>query len=605
MGKYSSVLKYASIGAIALIIIILLSKFIINSQIRSQLPVLPDTTSLSKPVIEQILQALETANQKPTAKNLGTLGMVYHSSANYEQAAQCYKLAIRRSRSDWIWDYYLGYLNMEMGNSEAVLENFKNVVKKDPDIYVAWYYIGQEYNNLGKNELAEEALSKITAIQNKVVVAKGSTRIDHFPLNIYALFQLSRIYFETGRYDSAEKTLKEILAADKSYGPAYRLLANIYNTKGDTLLSKKYSVRASDLFVFSPPVDTLVDKLVLLSRSELYLLKKIDEAQRSIYSEWTVTLVNHALQYLPENKYLISKAIEMFLWANLKNQAIALVDQHLDYFQDNFSEMKKTGMSFFLNGLYPQAMKYLTKASELNPEDIEIQKNLAISCWQVGDKQKSHEILNKLLEKNRNNPDVIADVANILFFNFKETDKAIGYLSLLRQLSPSNPKVQKLSAGIAEKNGQLREAIKMYDLSFRGNPEDLTTIQYLGNLLVKHEMWDKAIRHYREALKYHPNEPDFLEWLGTILIACPDSSLRNIEEGKEYAERAFLHISSRPNILVSAGRSLAYAYARLGDKQNAIFTIKQTISIARQENISRSYQAELENLLRTFQAMRN
>jgi hypothetical protein len=71
----------------------------------------------------------------------------------------------------------------------------------------------------------------------------------------------------------------------------------------------------------------------------------------------------------------------------------------------------------------------------------------------------------------------------------------------------------------------------------------------------------------------------------------------------EYSERAFLHISCPPNILVSAGRSLAYAYAKLGDKQNAIYTIKQTIGIARRENISQSYQAELENLYRTFQNM--
>jgi tetratricopeptide (TPR) repeat protein len=208
-----------------------------------------------------------------------------------------------------------------------------------------------------------------------------------------------------------------------------------------------------------------------------------------------------------------------------------------------------------------------------------------------------------LLKKNRDNPDVIADIANILFFNFKENDRVLTYLSLLKQIAPSNPRVLKLSAGVKEKNGQYSEAIKLYELSIKGDPEDITTIQYLGNLLMKQEMWDKAIKHYRKALEYHPNEPDFLEWLGTLLIACPDSSFRNIEEGKIYAERAFLHISSRPNIVVSAGRSLAYAYAKLGDKQNAVITIKQTINIARQENISRSYQAELEGLLKTFQAL--
>jgi len=578
-------------------------RFIIPSQFLSRIPEIPDSVTLSQPVQEQISDALEEARRKPSADNLGMLGMVYHSSANYEQAAQCYKLAIKRSKTDWVWNYYLGYLNMEMGKSEAVIENFHRVIEKNPDIDIAWYYIGTEYKNLGKSELAEDSFGKITTIGDKNPAAKETTRHDHFPLRIHAMFELSRIYFETGRSGLAEKTLKEIIETNRLFGPAYRLLGNIYSMKGDTSLSEKYVVRANDLLILSPPVDTLIDRLTLLSRSELFLLKKIDEAQRNIYSEWTLKLVNHALQYMPDNKYLISKAIEIHLWVGSDEQAITFIDRHINHYQENLTEMRKIGMLFFLNGLYPQAIKYLTIASDLEPEDTEVQKNLAICYWYVGEKEKSHDILNELIEKNRNHPEVLADIINVLFFNLKESEKAACYLTRLKQLAPSNPKVQKLAAGIAEQRGKFREAITMYESSFRGDPEDLTTIKYLGNLLFSQEMWDKLIRHYREALEYHPNDPYFLEKLGTLLIACPDTSLRDIEEGLEYSERAFIHISSRPTTLVSAGRSLAYAYAKLGDKQNAITTIAQTINIARRENISASYQAELENLYRTFQHM--
>jgi len=267
--------------------------------------------------------------------------------------------------------------------------------------------------------------------------------------------------------------------------------------------------------------------------------------------------------------------------------------------------MNNTGLSFFMKGIYPQAIKYYTRASDLEPDNIEILKNLAISYWSMGDKKKSYEILDKIIEKNKNNPDILADVANTLFFNFRESDKAISMLTRLKKTAPTNPKVQKLAAGVAEKDGKYREAITLYESSFNGDPEDLITIRYLGNLLVRQEMWDKAIRHYRKALEYHPNDPDLLEKLGTLLVRCPDWSLRKIEEGKEYSERAFIHISSRPGTLVSAGKSLAFAYAMLGDKQNAITAIKQTISIGRQENISRADQAELENLYKTFQAMKD
>ena len=600
MGKNRKTILYIAVGVIGLIIIILLLRFLIINHYRSRIPELPNSVTLSQPVQQQILAAHDKARRRPSADNLGMLGMVYHSSANYEQAEQCYNLAIRRDKSEWIWNYYLGYLNLEMGESGAVIENFHSVIEKNPGIDLAWYYTGEEYVNLGENELAEEAFGNI-ADKKEISPAKNNTRTDHFPLSIHARYQLSRLYFETGRTDMAEKTLKEILEENRSFGPAYRLLGNIYSVKGDSTLNKKYGVRANDLLVLSPPVDTLIDRLAMLSRSELYLLKKIDEAQRGIYSEWTQRLVDQALQYMPDNKYLISKAIDIYLWVGADEKAITFTDQHISYFKESLSEMRKIGMLFFMNGLYPQSLKYLTIASQLEPEYVELQKNLAISYWYVGDRQKSQDILNVLLEENHDNPDILADVANILFFNFRENDKAAGILTGLMQMSPSNPKVQKLAAGVAEQNGEIQKAITLYEASFRSDPEDLTTIRFLGNLLFNQGMWDRSIRHYREALEYHPNDPDFLESLGTLLIACPDTSLRNMEEGIEYCERAFNHISTRPNIAVSAGRSLAWAYAKLGDKQHAISIISQTINIARRENISRSYQAELENLYRTFQ----
>lgn len=214
-------------------------------------------------------------------------------------------------------------------------------------------------------------------------------------------------------------------------------------------------------------------------------------------------------------------------------------------------------------------------------------------------------MLDELLQENGDDPDVLADIADILFFNLRDREKALSYLARLERVVPAHPKVQKISAGLAEEQGKYREAIRLYESSFRGDPEDLTTIKYLGNLLYDQKLYERSISHYREALGYHPNDPYFMEKLGTLLVACPDTSLRNYQEGREYLERAFIHVSSRPNTLVSAGRSLAWTYAKLGDKENAVSTITQTINIGRLENVSASYLAELEDLLRTFQALGN
>ena len=591
-------------GVIALTIVSFAVLAILKYPYTSKIPELAESQNLSSAVKEQISDALTNAHRFPSAENLGMLGMVYHSSANYEQAALCYKLAVQRSKSEWIWSYYLGFLNMEMGESESVIENFTSVIENDPSVHHAWYYLGQEYKNHRKNELAEESFLKIASIQSNPSLGKQAGRYDYFALGTYAMYQLARLYFDTDRLDLAELTLQEIIQNNRSFGPAYRLLSNIYNVKGNLPLSERYGVRANDLVVFSIPVDTLVDRLVLLSRSELYLLKKIDEAERSIYPEWAMTLVNVAMRYIPDNKYLISKAIRNCLMLDLDEQAAAYTDQHLSYFQENFTEMNNMGILFFQKGLYPQSMKYFIRALDLKPQDADIQKSLAICYWTNGDKQKTNEILNELVKLNQDNPELLTDVTSILF-DLGEDDLALGYLNSLKLRWPDHPKVQKMAAGLAEKAGNYQDAIALYESSFINDREDLSTIRYLGNVLVKQQMWDEYILHLRTALEYHPNDPYLLEKLGTILVTCPDPEWRNTNEGRDYSERAFIHTESRSITLISAGRSLALAYATLGDKQNASSIIHMTLNIARRENISPSFQKELESIAQRIQTLDN
>jgi hypothetical protein len=116
-------------------------------------------------------------------------------------------------------------------------------------------------------------------------------------------------------------------------------------------------------------------------------------------------------------------------------------------------------------------------------------------------------------------------------------------------------------------------------------------------------MWNKSISHYRKALEVHPNEPTFLERMGTLLVTCPDKSLRDPIQGRFFSERAFVNTTSSNVLKISSGRSLSMAYAMLGDKQNANYIVKMTIKIAQQENYSQVHMKELENMSRQFQQM--
>lgn len=601
MGSKKKIFLYSGGVIIGLVIIVFLVRFISTNQISKKIPDISKSPSLKEPVRAQIIEQYKIAKRNPSSENIGKLGMVYHSSANYAEAAQCYRLAVERKKADWKWNYYSGYLNMEMGNSESAIDNFTRVVEKNPENYHAWYYLGEEYKNLRKNEKSEECYEVITA-QNAVPVSNSSTRNDHFSIRTYALFKLARIYSETGRTELAEKTLKNIIENEYLFSSAYRLLGNIYLTKGEEALGNKYIARANDLVAFTAPVDSLADKIALLSRSELYLLKKIDEAERSIHSDWALRLVENGLKYIPENRDLISKAIKIFLWKGSNEKAIFLIERHLNLFAGEFIEIKNTGMLFYQKNLYPQAAIYWKTALELNPGEVIIQLYLAQCLWATGEKQKAEDLLMQMINVNRQNTEILADVTEALF-EFGLRGRANEWLAVLQRQAPQNAKVLRMSAEIAEQNGETTRAFSLYKTSLANDPQDLRTIRKLGDLFMEQEMWKEYIGHYSNALKYHPNNPELLARLGEALINCPDPEIKNVEEGKEFSERAFTHFNCPPDILVSSGSHLAFAYALTGNKPKAVETITKTITIGRRERIPQASQEKLENFYRMLQSM--
>jgi tetratricopeptide (TPR) repeat protein len=597
MKKTGKLILTVFIGIISMTVITLLIWVILNNSYRKKIPALPDMNAVPSLVKKQLSNALTKAQHKPTADNIGRLGMAFNASAYYEKAALCYKLAVKRNKSKWLWSYYLGYLNREMGAIEDAVKNFTTVNRKNPDINLPVYYLGEGYYNLRQTEKAEKVFNKVVEIQETRPPVKTTTRTDHFPLQVYAKYKLARIYSETDRLDMAERTLMSILQNNMTFGPAYQLLGDVYNLKGDSALSEFYTLRSNDLALLAPPIDTIADKLAIMSRSEEYLLKQIDDANKSGYSEWALQLINNANMAFPENKYLLSKAIKFYLTMGIGIQAMPYLNQHIKVFADDFDELKEVADLLMKKGYYSQSLLYYYRLIRIKPEDPDIQCNMALSLWNEGMKHQAFGMMNRLLAKNKNNPKVLSsEIYFMLMVGGK--NRALSYLADLKQSSPSSAEVPKLMGTIAEKDKDVKKAITMYEEAFRADPDDLATIKFLGNILRQQKMWNKSIDFFNQAMKYHPNEPYLLEGLGTMLVSCPDSTLRNYNQGKEYSERAFLHITSPAETRISAGVSLVEAFTALGDNQNAYIFMKATLNMAQSLNIPTEILEDLEKRLK-------
>ena len=563
------------------------------SQYRSRIPELTDVT-LTAPIKEQLSIAQNIALRDPSSDNMGMLGMAFHSAAYYEKAMQCYKLAFKKDNSKWIWRYYSGYIEKESGNSKAAIDDFSTVIKENPKAYTAWYYLGKAYQNTGSEDKAKEAFSKIAFLPDNETVVR-TIRVNYMSVQSLAKFELARIYLSSNKTDDAEKLLLGIVRTNHSIGPVYRLLGNVYSAKGKANLSQKYLIRAKDLSNATSIADTLADKLALMSRSETYLPRQIEDAVKSANPALALELLKHALLYLPDDKYIISKAIVFFLGANMGEYAIPILDKHFSYFRDDPDEMSVVADILYRNGFYQQALRYFARAIELKPENKELRASYALSCWKDNKRDSSYLMMSDLFEKNRKDIKVLANEAAFMIIA-GDNRRASTFLEIFRKVAPEDAKIPKLTAMIAESEGKQLKAISLYEASFKRDPDDSETATKLGILLIRNKMWEKALILFKIALDRHPNDPFMLEKLGTLLVTCPDPKLRNIDEGLELSERALSHISSTSNIIISSARTLSLGYAIKGNFQEAAHYIRIAITMAHEVNAPTDFIEGLKQL---------
>lgn len=598
MEKKTIILGISVIMVISVITFILFFKDI--HSYRSRLPEGPDLSNVSQELKNQITSAQQKAQKRPSGKNLGMLGMVYYSSSYYNEAAVCFELASQKDPGSWEWNYYHGSLYMEMGESTKALKHMQSVIEKNPEVWLALYRLSEVYVKIDSTKIAEKLLKRIIHLDEQKTYPKNTLRSKYYPLQIYARLLLARIYMSNNLPELAEKELLSICKKHLDFGPAFRQLGILYTQQGNRELSKKYTDRANDLVVSISPLDTLMDRLSLLSKSDAYVLKQIDNATYASDPQWCYELINHALKNIPNNKYVISKAIKQFSRIGLGKEAVPLINQHLLFYKDNYNELVEVGTLLADAGLRKESALYFEKALTLNGLKPEQKTNLAgLLFEESGIKDKAEATFLKVIENNMDNTDILGR-AVLFMVQIGEMETAGTYYKRLKRLSPNNVNVKIFEGITAVDNGDIIKAKSLFEEAFEIDPKKKSLIKHLTYIYIQNELWSEAERFFRKALNIYPNDSELQMQLGLLLVSCPDESLRNLPEGKEFSERAFYNSIYTVKDRISAGRILAIAHYQLGDQQKAQYYISQTIDLAIKNKVPDNYLQGLRNLARSF-----
>jgi tetratricopeptide (TPR) repeat protein len=365
------------------------------------------------------------SSQAGKAENYFNLGEVYLRTDYIDSARAVFTKGTTADPKSPLNFIGLGEADLLSNNAASAKTNFAKAVevasKKDyiPQLYIGKAYLAGEKPNyaaalpylqkadeLDKDDKDAEtfvALGDYNAYQRKNSEALQSylRALNINPNILRAKVQIGRMYKESRAFPEAESTLKEAIAQDANYGPAYRELSELYNqwSFGAPDAEAKSALAIQNYKKYLDLTDKSFDSRIRYAQILFYAKDYKDlEAETSALA---------AMSTNSPKALLVSRLRGYSAYEN-KNYPAALT-----YMNDFFAKAKDTSR------IVADDYLYLGQAQLQNKQDSLALKNITIA-----------------VSKDSTKVEALADVAKS-FYEAKNYPKAIATYDLVNKLNPN------------------------------------------------------------------------------------------------------------------------------------------------------------------------
>ncbi|MBI4698921.1 MAG: tetratricopeptide repeat protein [Nitrospirae bacterium] len=175
-------------------------------------------------VLPFILTAQILYAQKPTARTFFDLGIQYSEKAEYSQAIDAFKQAIRLKPDYAEAHCNLGHALYGFHRYTEAADAYKKAVEIKPGYGEAYIGLGIVSSMLGRNDEAVEALKKAVKI---------------YPKNAEVYYNLGNIYGELKKYRDAVEALAQAVRIRPEFAEAHYNLGMAHLKSGETNLARQ------------------------------------------------------------------------------------------------------------------------------------------------------------------------------------------------------------------------------------------------------------------------------------------------------------------------------------------------------------------------------
>jgi len=457
--------------------------------------------------VEQFLKALEldrnAAIYYAVSKNYLELGKL-------AQAAEYGREAIRRDGENVSYRENLASIYIRSREIDKAIEQYEHIVELDS-------YNSQAYYTLARLYQFEKPLRSLE-IYNKMIARFGE--------QLEILAQIADLNNTLGRHEDAAEALTRMLDLDPGNESILLTLGNTYMRADELEKAKEIFL---ELFEYHPDdidvLTSLVDVFVRLDDFETasgYLIGVIQN--EDLEFDLKVQLGQMFIQY-----------IEQFAPGDAERMKIAgpVFDNILEQYPDEPQPMFLRGIIAIFSGENELAGEYLTRVTELDPEND-------MAWLYAGEAYFQMEKYNEVIELTRRGMEHLGDDYDLLFLlglsynRIDDLERATEYLGRAVDLKPEEVNALAMLALTYDAQEEYETSDSLYGIALSLDPENhLVLNNYSYSLADREKNLEQALEMSKRAVDQQPENSAYLDTLGWIYF-----KLGELDLAKKYVRDA-------------------------------------------------------------------
>lgn len=433
------------------------------------------------------------------AKILGIRGDAYFASHDWKKAEKAYQKAARLQRHlafPLLGQARIKLLTRQFDEAQKLNDKATKLEPNNPD---TWYQQG-EIGRIRQNPA--------------VAISSYGKALDIKPNHVPARLGRATILLDLNRYDEALEDISIVRGYAPTQPRAAYLQSIILTRKGRINEAQALLTEAENILKKRPP------NFIREDPPSLLLLGVIGFAKKNYEDSY-----GYLKRYL-ELKPGHPGARKMLGWMLLKKgeawSAIKVLTPAVPMAPNDFELLTQLAKAHMQVKQYSKATELLEKASELAPDRARIRTQLGLSRFGSGQSQEALDDLGKALSLAPDGSQP-GQLLGLYYLRNAEYDEALSTAKSIANRDPQNPFAYNLSGAAYLGKGNRKEARRQFQAALDIDPDYIPAYFNIAKIDIAEGNLDTATDRYYEVLQLRPKNVKAMRALAEVFIRQKDT----------------------------------------------------------------------------------